>query len=748
MKTTKHSSTASVEAAVCRAVADTLAQHKTTGTGRGRGNGRGGGSARPVSRREVKQAARAAAERQAHRARLVKKAERREQRRENTKTAGRHLAYRYRRQYAPILLLAGLYAAGAVATVLPPLAVPGLAAGICGGALWHLRGHLSRRVEQIYTLTCLTAACVWLAVAAGAGVGGRMPAVLAVAGVGLALPWWRHQHTRPGPRPAETAPTDLDDWWAATAEAFGGAWPESHLTEHTNVPNGQAATLVLPAGKLTTSHVIQAGERIASAREGSVANTLVEPTRDRTANRARLTLLTRSQLDTVRPWSGPTLDLATGMAPAGPYADQGQAYVQFFKPGWGPVHWLISGTTGAGKSRFVDWTLAESAHSGVIATWAGDPQGGQSLPAWRDRVHRFADSPEAITTMLRDARAEMLARSARLARMPWSDEDGHEWTGREGFDPSPGMPVLQVVLEEAQDVLTAGSQAVKLAEGIARMGRKCGLRLVLITHLPTVEYIGGSHALRSLLAGGNVVCFRSAERVSKNLVLPPSFSVDPYAIPMETEDGESTSGTAYIYGPRARPVSMRNYLVCKAHQVAADAPLADLHLVSEHPETGTPTAATGEHRAEDTPARPGPARPEPGNRQEGSGLAASIATILGTRPGGRGENSDGPGGAEAPPGPGEALAPVSPIASPDRLSTPEAILTLDWDGYGHVMDRGQITAELPSGADPSTISRALRTLTNSGTLTRLRKGVYQRPADTDTDNDTDNGPDGPADECP
>jgi hypothetical protein len=707
---TKHTETTTEAALMARAVAEALNHHKH-GT-----RNTAGGSGRRLSRREVRAAARAAAVKEHHRARLAKRAERREQRRAAAATAGRHLAWRYRKQYVPVLLLAGLYVTGAVATLLPTVGVLTLLVTVCGGVLWYLRGCLTRRVEQCYALTCLTAVCAWLALAAILGVGGRMPAVLAVGGVALGLPWWRHHQLRPAPRTVETTPTDMDTWWAATAEAFGGAWPESHLTEHTHVPNGQAATLVLPKGKLTTSHVIQAGERIASAREGSVANTLVEPTRDRKANRARLTLLNRSQLDVVRPWTGPSLDLTSGMAPAGPYADQGEAMVQFFKPGWGPVHWLVSGTTGAGKSRFLDWTLAESAHSGVIATWLGDPQGGQSVPAWRDRVHRFAETPEAITTMLRDARTEMLARSALLARMPWTDEDGHQWTGREGFDPTPELPILQIVIDEAQDVLTSGSEAVKLAETIARMGRKCGLRLVLITHLPTVEYIGGSHALRSLLAGGNVVCFRSAERVSKNLVLPPSFSVDPYAIPMETDTGEPTSGTAYVYGPRARPVSMRNYLLERAHRVAHDAPLIEFRLVSEHPDptppgSGAPPGRAAAETDED-------ADTEHGERPH---LLATLAELLGAE-----ITCETPATAEA-------LRTGDDLQQTARISTADAILDLDWPGYCRVMDRAQISAELPSDTDPSTITRALKSLSDSGAIIRVRKGVYQRAAGTEHD---------------
>lgn len=479
-----------------------------------------------------------------------------------------------------------LWTAGAAAPRVNPGGVLILSLVGVGVVLFRLRGALTRRVEQVFALSGCAVGVVWLVACSALG-DTRLDWVGVLVWAGYAIPWWRHQRTRSTREEeaaAEVSGTEIVQWWADTAAAMGGAWPESRLSGVRAIEDGVTTEVVLPPAKLTTTDAVRAAERIASGRGSSVSQTLIEPTTSRAANRFQLTLLDRSQADAVHHWPGPQLDPATGLAAAGPYADRGLALARFWQPGSGPVHWMVSGSTGSGKSYFLNWMLLESKHSGLIASWVADPKGGQSLPAWRHAAHRFEDTPEGILGMLRDAKAELDARASRLSRLEWADADGRVWTGKDHFDPTPEDPILEITIDEAQDILEPGSEALRLVEHIARKGRSVGVRLVLATQMPSVDQLGGSMTLRGQVVAGCVAALRTAENVTKHMVLPPSFPVNPFDIPRETPTGEGTGGTMYLYGPQARPVLLRNWVVPNVHAAAADAPTIPLQLRS-------PTAA-------------------------------------------------------------------------------------------------------------------------------------------------------------
>jgi len=83
------------------------------------------------------------------------------------------------------------------------------------------------------------------------------------------------------------------------------------------------------------------------------------------------------------------------------------ALYRFWRLESGPPHDLISGCTDSGKSRLVDLLLCEERHSPLIVSWIIDPQGGQSLPAWRGQVDIFAESAADGADLLEHAVDEM-----------------------------------------------------------------------------------------------------------------------------------------------------------------------------------------------------------------------------------------------------------------------------------------------------------------------------------------------------
>lgn len=503
------------------------------------------------------------------------------QRRAAAAKASRGVLWRYRAQLTPLYVLAGLWLAGTALDGQPvgrALILGLLGAGI---VLFRLRNRLDRGKEWGYALSCCTATVLWLVGCATVGPDSMdLPGVMAWGAA--ALLWWRNHRVRPVD---PVTSTSLELWWDE-ANLFPGSCLEN--VHPVDDGNGQTAEIVLRPGSGTTTTVLQKAETIASAREASLANTIIEPTRNRQANRAQLTVLKTSQVDSVHPWPGPGLDLTTGLAPVGPYADRGIGYAQWWRPGSGPKHWLVAGCTDGGKSRFLDWMLVESRNSGLVASFIADPQGGQSLPAWRDHAHGFADDYGDILEMLRELEAEMDARSRYFARMEWVDNVGRTWVGKEDFDPTPEFPIIEFTIDEAQDMMMGTDPpALPRLVRFARKGRKAGCRLVLATHVPSIDQLGGSMTLRAQVVAGNVISLRTAENTTKNMVLPPSFPVNPFDIPSETPDGDSSAGTMYLYGPRARPVLLRNHYVGKerTRQEAADTPKIPLRWLSVTPAT-------------------------------------------------------------------------------------------------------------------------------------------------------------------
>jgi len=247
-------------------------------------------------------------------------------------------------------------------------------------------------------------------------------------------------------------------------------------------------------------------------------------------------------------------------------------------------------------------------HSGLVVSWLCDPQRGQSLPEWVDHVARFAGTAEAGLELLRDARDVMYARNAHLARVGWTDDKGRTRTGKAYFDPTRRMPLLSVTVEEAHVLLGAYPEAVAICEDVVKMGRKCGVKLRLITQVPLLSQLGNSMTLRDGLAGGNVIVLRTANRLSGQVAFNGTLPVDPAQLPRQFPDGSTTSGLGYVLGASDRPATSRSYYVDDPYQWATTGTPALLEVrVSAAPRPRPPVDATATPLA--LPALYGPATP-------------------------------------------------------------------------------------------------------------------------------------------
>lgn len=361
---------------------------------------------------------------------------------------------------------------------------------------------------------------------------------------------------------------------------------------------------VMTRGKGGASKLVGMTEDVAALFETSIENVAIEPAQGN-ARRFTVSVFTHNPLRIANRFPGPAQVFSplTGIAVIGGYADCGETLYRFYKRFSGPVHDLISGTSDAGKSRLIEMLLTVERRSPLMASVVIDPQAGQSLPAFKSTkgstVHRTAgfatDFAQGLLILIL-MREEMYARNALLAETPWVDVDeetGEEFDeeGVDSFDPlegpTAGMVLIVLTIDEAHMILK-NAIAAALVEDIAKMARKCGIKLRLATQVPLLDQLGGSTTLRDMVAAGNVVVFRTANALSGQVAFNGALPVDPKTLPreweVEREDGTidrvTTAGLGYALGPGARPVPFRTFLNDKVRSHARAGETTEIQLTA------------------------------------------------------------------------------------------------------------------------------------------------------------------------
>jgi hypothetical protein len=414
----------------------------------------------------------------------------------------------------------------------------------------HARGYIPRAYLPMAWI-----AATWTVLVAARGLTRTTLGVLLVAWLVWAVRYWFANRTR------TTHVLPLAKVWAATIANPDPEYKDiptsdrlvgSKLVNIRAVPGGQAATVVLPAGQ-RGSKVDGLVEVIASAAGVDVTAVSVDqPTGAASANRRELYVLPKAQTNKAIKWKGSDLDLDRWTSTAGTYIDGDRVeYV------WREWHDLISGTTGSGKSRCLDLLLATSrAAGGLIVDWVIDPQNGQSLPDWQDEVDWFAAGVDDGKKLLKAARSVMYSRNQRLSRQEWVDERGKTRRGVKSFTATPDMPLLVVTIEEAHAVLN-DKESLAIVEDMSKMARKCGIKVRLVTQVPTLSQLGGSNVLRSMVASGNVIVLRTGNRSDGEFAFQGALKVDPVSIPRRMPDGSSSAGLGFSLGAESRQAPMR-----------------------------------------------------------------------------------------------------------------------------------------------------------------------------------------------
>lgn len=370
--------------------------------------------------------------------------------------------------------------------------------------------------------------------------------------------WVRHYRWRPGEKPPEPDMTDYDIW-ARLAERR--KW-HGHLTSPQPIPSGTKYDIALDGIETHIGQVLAEPRALAAAWHKARTEVYAEPHPTGIESRGVLTILKAGTLETVHPWDGTGI-AADGIARIGRFADGQPTRIRFLVPRDGTRHGLIAGATGSGKTETLSllcW-LAVTAAIPVVPIIL-DPQNGQSLPQWRDKVAYFAGVDECAAAV-RGLHAGMLARSRDLAARTWDPGDGHKIRGMGFFDAAiTGLPVILIIIDEAP-VLLAGdgnhklaAEMVRLLGDVAKLGRKTGVSLWPVAQVPSLSELG-DQVVRSMLVGGNVVCLRTGDRVSAGML---GLDMDPSVLPKYFANGEPTGGLGYVVGPDMRQAPFRGDL--------------------------------------------------------------------------------------------------------------------------------------------------------------------------------------------
>ena len=341
----------------------------------------------------------------------------------------------------------------------------------------------------------------------------------------------------------------------AAAPAAPVAIPDDQIVElMLEVPPGQVIRYDLAA--LASALQITDPGRIAVETDGS--------------RHAIVTIYPSNPLSEMPPPSDDDMTMdKLGRVVVGRYHNGRPARRRMFDPRTGSAQRaLVFGTTGAGKSRTVQYLLACEKRNRIVS-WFADLKGGQSAPEAKGHVDWRATSQEEAILMLRAAVA--VATQARQPR--------YEAMGRNAFIIGDPDPLLSVRIDEANRLLEKGApyreEATHLVKELGRTGRSVGVGEELDAQASHLEELGGSDTLRAMLKEGEVTLLRWSSSMMKQLVsdgllaagdqlmpipkqLKPRVLRSQFATGTDDDDFCDTQGTAYLLSG-SHPTSMMRH---------------------------------------------------------------------------------------------------------------------------------------------------------------------------------------------
>ncbi len=370
--------------------------------------------------------------------------------------------------------------------------------GITAVTAWALvafgaRMKLHALLERLYAATVALAVGAWTAAATALSpIMSPLPQLLAIGTLTLSVPWWANRRRRAKVRVERTLE----------------AWPD--IARAVGLVGSQVMSAAVDVWGWRARFRLARGQTIADVTAkipalesglGTVRGTVrVYPTPDDLANRCELRVLDIDPHADAIPWPGPSVTSIKQPIDFGPFEDAEACRVLLLRR-----RVLVGGTTGAGKSGWLNVLMGNLAACRDVVIWAIDLKKGMELDPWSSCIARLATTPEQATALLADAVAVLLARAEYLTA-----------TGRRIWEPSPDMPALVIIIDEYAELSEQAPDALGHADSIARLGRAVAVTLMAATQRPT-QKVMGQGAVRSQM--DIRICFRVRERRDVDLVL-------------------------------------------------------------------------------------------------------------------------------------------------------------------------------------------------------------------------------------
>ncbi|MEV1003372.1 hypothetical protein [Nonomuraea sp. NPDC050202] len=528
--------------------------------------------------------------------------------------------HRFRHTWPAHATVPAIWTGGAVLHALdvPGLYVAAAAAGAYGvtalvRTLWpKLRTKLASRLWWV-------GAGVWLTLAAELGTTGWMQTLM-FAGAGAAvLPRIYRYRTRISlpTRPRRTAlvaaehqaeqreqPDPIVERWNTTtaneSSRKQGALPGSRLTDRTPFSYGGAKGIryrLTLKGQIT-SEAIAARPQVCGDFGRTIDGVQIEEPDDQVLNAATVTFLDRLAVEDVQWWTGPGLDMETGIWKIGPFADaNGDAALRMWEEGSGPLPVTIIGALRTGKSTLMRAAAAEFKGKPIKLIYC-DPKNGQSAPELLPHLSEPALGEAQIKQRVTKVHTEMQRRNRMLATMEWTDAKGRKRRGVQSYDRpgAYGLDMLILALDEYHKI--RDPDVMEMVYDILAEGSACGITVWVLDQNGDVDTFGGGDML-GLLLSGNLIVLRVGRQMTATQTINQFMDVHPHLIPMQWPGGGHTKGCGYVKGATMRPVLMRIRDVEDVYAVLGGEPPAPIKWLPAAPgETDTPSS--------DSSVTPGP----------------------------------------------------------------------------------------------------------------------------------------------
>ncbi len=266
----------------------------------------------------------------------------------------------------------------------------------------------------------------------------------------------------------------------------------------------------------------------------------------------------RARLHGVHLWRGPSLDPAAGCIDFSVTTTDTIGRLTIWKPEAGGTHTWGLGSTGAGKTESFAAALQSAVlhPSQLVVPIVFDGQFGASLGEWEGKAALYGEDPRDVEKKLLIVEREMDQRVALLKSQR-----------AKVLDPTPDVPVLLVVVEEAPEY--AGySGIMRVIDRIGRLGRKVLVVVWWLTQMQQASKAFGNagSALRGQIKAGNVVVFHADSAAAMTGLDGALGQINPALIP------KGVGGAHFLFGPmHPSPVLGRAFFNPDSYDTVGDA---------------------------------------------------------------------------------------------------------------------------------------------------------------------------------